>query len=105
MCPTNSRPGYPLTVNTTGTPTRIVDNCSAGTDASSLMLDGSTIVNSAVPGCTTSPGETGRSLTIPENGDVTVVFRYCLCAPASLELASSSAACAAIEARRDCSMS
>jgi len=50
MCPTNSRPGYPLTVNTTGTPTRISDSCSAGTEASSLMLDGSTTVNSAVPG-------------------------------------------------------
>src|SRR3954467_9559921 len=94
--PTNCRPGYPLTVNTTGTPTRIIDSCSAGTDASSLMLDGSTTVNSAVPGWTTSPAETGRSLTIPANGDVTVVLRYAFDAVASLEFASSSAACAAI---------
>jgi hypothetical protein len=40
------------------------------------MLDGSTTVNNAVPGCTTSPGDTGRSLTTPANGDVTVVLRY-----------------------------
>jgi len=75
ICPTNSRPGYPLTVNTTGTPMRISDSCSAGTEASSLMLDGSTTVNRAVPGWTTSPAETGRSLTTPLNGAVTVVLR------------------------------
>ena len=69
------------------------------------MLDGSTTVKSAVPGCTTSPAETGRSLTTPANGEVTVVLRSCFSAVASLEFASSSAACAAIEARRDCSMS
>ena len=92
-------------MNTTGTPTRISDSCSAGTDASSLMLDGSTTVNSAVPGCTISPGDTGRSLTMPPNGEVTVVLRNCLSAVASLEFASSSAACAAMAARRDSSMS
>ena len=45
MRPTNWRPGYPLTVNDTGTPSRIYESCSAGTDASSRMLDGSTTVN------------------------------------------------------------
>jgi len=40
------------------------------------MLDGSTTVNSAVPGWTTSPAETGRSLTTPLKGAVTVVLRY-----------------------------
>src|SRR4029077_19139974 len=99
--PTNWRPGYPLTVKFTGTPIRIDASCSAGTDASSLMLDGSTTVNSAVPGWTTSPDETGRSLTTPLKGAVTVVLRYALSAVASLEFASSRAACAAIDARRD----
>jgi hypothetical protein len=39
------------------------------------MLDGSTIVKSAVPGDTTSPSDTDRMLTTPVNG-ARIEFRF-----------------------------
>jgi hypothetical protein len=73
MRPVNVFGPYPLTVNDTGSPTLTCASCSAGTLASSRMLDGSTTVNIAVPGETTSPAFACRSLTTPAKGAVTRV--------------------------------
>src|SRR5438552_14949848 len=52
--PVNRRVAYPDTLNSTGSPTRTTDSASAGTDASSRIVVGSTTVNNALPGLTTS---------------------------------------------------
>jgi hypothetical protein len=44
MRPVKSRPGYPVTLNVTGAPTRTCPSWSAGTLPVSCMLDGSTTV-------------------------------------------------------------
>ena len=60
--PVKRRVSYPATVNSTGNPTRTSDSDWAGTEASSRIVDGSTIVKSAVPGLTMSPAFACRAL-------------------------------------------
>src|SRR5260221_269696 len=93
--PRNVRVGYPVTLNSTGIPTRTWLSCSAGTDASSCIDAGSTTVYSAVPDDTTSPALTCRAATTPANGARTVAFSSDLVTFASAARAFASCALAA----------